>query len=438
MERAQSLLPLNPVRQPIALNDSQRMAWLRLFRSEGIGPRTFFGLINRFGSAGAALDALPSLSREKLGKRIEIFPVAEAEQELAMLSRRGARLVARGEAGYPGLLGDIADAPPLLSVLGTNQLEPKPCISIVGSRNASVLGLKMAERLTVDLAAAGFVVVSGLARGIDTAVHKASLASGTVGIVAGGLDRIYPPENTNLFKYIADSGQVISEMPLNWEPRGRDFPRRNRIISGMSYAVIVVEAAEKSGSLITARFALEQGREVFAVPGSPLDPRAGGTNRLIQRQEAHLCLSAEQVIESVQPMLEPGWGEKVRGLDETQTIETAPLWEEWPELLGGERADPWPVPHVELQPAVFYEGARGEAEQQKQDRLRPQILAALSPVPVPRTDIATSLGLPDRVVRIILTELELEGRVRSDGSDRVFIPPEAAGAWQDGQAQSGG
>jgi DNA processing protein len=411
------------------LNDEQRLAWLRLFRTEGIGPRTFFGLINRFGSAVAALDALPDLSRERTGRRVAIFSKLDAEQEITAIMRAGARLVARGETHYPALLGDIADAPPILALQGNVSALEKPAIAIVGSRNASVLGLKMAERLALDLASAGFSTVSGLARGIDTAVHKASLSSGTIGIVAGGLERLYPPENADLFRTMPEHGLIISEMPIRWEPRGRDFPRRNRIISGMAYATIIVEAAEKSGSLITARFALEQGRESFAVPGSPLDPRAGGTNRLIQKQEAHLCLSADQVIDAVRPMLGNEWSVPQSGLDEGLTRQTSPLWEEWPELLGDVPAAR-SVPEAELSPLAFYEG-QPQAMPDRDDRvLRPQILAALSPVPALRSDVAAMLGLPDRVVRIVLTELELEGAVQSDASDRVFILPAQAAVSQ--------
>jgi len=228
----------------IVLTDRQRLDWLRLIRSESIGPRTFRSLMNRFGGAAAALDALPDLARQA-GRHIRICTMAEAEREFDGMCRFGARLIALGEAGYPQPLQAIDSAPPLLSVLGRTDALLRPCVALVGSRNASAAGLKFTARLARELGEAGFVVVSGLARGIDTAAHEASLATGTVAVLAGGLDKVYPPQNLPLLQRLVEEGAAISEMPLGLAPRGRDFPRRNRLVSGLSFGTVVVEAARK-------------------------------------------------------------------------------------------------------------------------------------------------------------------------------------------------
>ena len=255
-----------------SLTPAQRLAWLRLIRTDNVGPATFNQLLSRFGSAEAALEALPALAR-RAGKPVRITTQAQAEDEMAGLARYGARLVARGDAHYPPLLRFIAAAPPLLTLAGGAALDWQRCVAMVGARNASSAGIKMTRLLAIDLGAAGFTIVSGLARGIDAAAHAASLATGTIAVLAGGFDRIYPEQNIGLAHDILDAGgALLTEMPLGWEPRARDFPRRNRLVSGLSLGVVVVEAAQRSGSLITARLALEQDRDVFAVPGSPLDP----------------------------------------------------------------------------------------------------------------------------------------------------------------------
>jgi DNA processing protein len=267
------------------LTDAQRIDWLRLIRSDNVGPRTFRSLIHHFGSARAALQRLPELARRGGADRPgRICSEQNAQAELAASQRIGVRLVASGEAGYPPRLSEIDDAPPLLGIRGAPEVLMRPVIAIVGSRNASGAGLKLAGTLARELSEAGFVIASGLARGIDSAAHRASIEGGTVAVLAGGHDRIYPPEHEELLAMIlASGGAAISEMPLGHVPRARDFPRRNRLISGAALGVVVVEAAFRSGSLITARIAAEQGREVFAVPGSPLDPRAAGTNDLIKQ-----------------------------------------------------------------------------------------------------------------------------------------------------------
>ncbi len=279
-----------------ALTDAERLDWLRLIRTETIGPVTFARLLDRFGSPGRALEALPQLAA-KAGRRAALkpFPIAEAEAEIARAAERGQRLIARGEPLYPKPLAEIPDAPPLIYLRGHASHFDKPAVAVIGARNASGVGRKMARLIAEGLGEAGVVVVSGLARGIDGAAHEASLKSGTIAVVAGGADVIYPPEHDMLTAAIAERGAIISEQPPGAQPTARDFPRRNRLISGLSRGVVVVEAAARSGTLITARFALEQGREVFAVPGSPLDPRCQGANKLI-RDGATLVETAEDIL----------------------------------------------------------------------------------------------------------------------------------------------
>jgi DNA processing protein len=291
------MLASNSVQGGVPLTDEQRLAWLRLIRSENVGPATFRSLINHYGSAQAALEAVPTLSRRGGAARaVRIAGRSEAEAELEAAERIGVRFIGLGEPSYPPWLRHADALPPLLAVRGDTRHLTAPCISIVGARNASVAGRKMAAILAKGLGEADLVIVSGLARGIDSAAHEAALSGGTIAVFAGGLDNIYPPENGDLFRRIVDAGGcAVSEMKLGWEPRARDFPRRNRIIAGMSLATIVVEAAERSGSLITARLALEQNREVLAVPGSPLDPRAGGSNNLL-KQGARLVTEAHDVL----------------------------------------------------------------------------------------------------------------------------------------------
>jgi DNA processing protein len=270
--------------EPIRLTDEQRLDWLRLIRSQNVGPRTFRALLNHCGGARAALAALPTLARRGGGTTTpQICSRDDAAREIEAAAKLGISLVALGEADYPRRLQMIDDAPPLIAIRGEASVLALPLVAIVGSRNASAAGAKFTERLTRGLCAAGFAIASGLARGIDAAAHRASIAAGTVAVLAGGQDRVYPPEHIDLLDDILTTGAALTEMPLGWEPRARDFPRRNRLISGLSLGVVIVEAAKRSGSLITARLALEQGREVFAVPGSPLDPRAEGTNSLIKQ-----------------------------------------------------------------------------------------------------------------------------------------------------------
>lgn len=287
------------------LDETEHIAWLRLIRSENVGPITFRQLLSRFGTAERAVAALPDLAA-KAGRRksLRVYPQADAEDELARLAGFGGRLLACCEPDYPPALAALDDSPPVLQCLGSTSLGSRPAVAIVGARNASANGRRIAETLARDLANAGLLVASGLARGIDSAAHQGAGAKSTAAVLAGGVDVIYPPENESLYDEIREAGLILAEMPFGTRPQARHFPRRNRIISGMSLATLVVEAAPRSGSLITARYALEQGREVMAVPGSPLDPRARGCNALI-RQGACLVESAEDVMEVISPLLSP-------------------------------------------------------------------------------------------------------------------------------------
>ncbi len=279
-----------------ALDEAQRLDWLQLIRTPTIGPITFHRLIARFGSAAAALEALPEFSRRAgRAKPLKAADRAAAQKELESAQRTGVEIIAYCEDAYPRALKAIADPPPLMFVRGHATLFEKPAIAIIGARNASGVGRKIARNLAADLGAAGVIVVSGLARGVDGAAHAAALETGTVAVVAGGVDIVYPPEHDELTASIAREGAVVSECPMGYRPTARDFPKRNRLISGLSHGVVVVEAAARSGTLITARFALEQGREVFAVPGSPLDPRCQGANQLL-RQGATLVETAQDIL----------------------------------------------------------------------------------------------------------------------------------------------
>jgi DNA processing protein len=361
------------------LTDEQRVDWLRLIRSDNVGPRTFRSLINHFGSAREALARLPDLARRGGAARaMRICGEDEARVEIDAGRSIGVSLVAPGERGYPPRLALIDDAPPLLGVRGAHEALTRPIIAIVGSRNASGAGLKFTERLARALGDAGFVIASGLARGIDQAAHRAALEAATVAVLAGGHDRVYPPEHEDLLESMLQSGAAISEMPPGHVPRARDFPRRNRLISGVAVGVVVVEAAHRSGSLITARIAAEQGREVFAVPGSPLDPRAAGTNDLI-KQGATLVTEAADVLNAVASILER----------------------------------PLEIPSREP------EHAPPDREPDAGDRAR--ILGLLGPSPVGLDDLIRMAGTSAAVVRTVLLELELAGRLERHGGGLVSL-----------------
>jgi DNA processing protein len=386
-----------------ALDDRQRLDWLRLIRSESIGPRTFRNLINRFGGAAGALEALPELGRQA-GRTLRLCTIAEAEREFEALRRRGAHLIGLGEAAYPVPLQAIDSAPPLIAIEGDPAVLNRPCVAVVGSRNASAAGLKFTATLARELGEAGFVVVSGLARGIDTSAHQASLDSGTIAVLAGGLDEVYPPQNIPLLERIRGHGAALSEMPLGWVPRGRDFPRRNRLVSGLALGTVVVEAARKSGSLITARFANEQGRQVFAVPGSPLDPRAEGGNHLI-REGAILCAETAHVVDVLMPMLR-----------QADLVGSMPILAREEGKAPGRQEALWDeldLPEVQPAPKAELAGEEVEARPivQAGDIPRGRLLDLLGTTPMALDDLVRASGRPAREVSRILLELELEGAV---------------------------
>lgn len=360
------------------LSDSERRAWLTLSATPHVGPVTFHNLIARFGSASAALEALPRLARRGGGKSFALPDPRAAERELEALAKRGGRMIAACESGYPQGLAALDAPPPLLSVLGHPHLLEKEMVAIVGARNASALARKFADTLSREMGFAGLVVVSGLARGIDAAAHEAAMAVGTVAVVAGGVDIVYPPENEKLYAAIRERGTIVSEMRLGEAPQARHFPRRNRIISGLARGVVVVEAAEKSGSLITAQYALEQGREIFAVPGSPLDPRARGANRLI-REGATLTESAADILAVLSPM------------------------------LGGAFAEP----------ESGFRPAPAEDMEAEADRIRAAVEEALGPAPVEIDELIRQLGAPAGVVLTVILEMELAGRCVRQPGNRV-------------------
>ena len=279
------------------LSETERLAWLRLFRTDNIGPITFYQLVERFGSATEALRALPDLSkRGGRAKPLQAPPEKQIYKEYSALQKLGGQIVTVQDSAYPLALAATDDAPPILSVIGDTSLLNKSCVAIVGARNASINGKKFAQKIASDLGKRGQIVVSGLARGIDTAAHNGALNTGTIAVVAGGIDVVYPEENQKLYDEIKEKGLVVAESALSAKPFAASFPRRNRIVSGISKGVLVVEATQRSGSLITARLAGEQGRDVYAVPGSPLDPRASGPNHLI-REGATLVRKADDILE---------------------------------------------------------------------------------------------------------------------------------------------
>ena len=372
-----------------ALSDAERLDWLRLARSENVGPITFLALLDRFGSAAAVLDALPALARRGGRRRpIKVCSRAAAERELEALAALGGQMIALVEPAYPEPLAAIADPPPVLAVRGRAELLLAESIAVVGARNASANGLHFAERLAADLGAAGLTVVSGMARGIDARAHAGAIETGTVAVMGGGVDVVYPKENRSLHQRLLADGAVISEAPLGTVPVGRHFPRRNRIIAGLSRGVVVVEGAARSGSLITARLALEQGREVLAVPGSPLDPRASGPNRLI-RQGATLVESADHVLEALAEGGHPALGEPRQ---------------RWPS------------------DAQFEASAEDEAPADARD----SVIQLLGSSPVPVDLLVRQSRLTPANVATILLELELAGRLERHPGNRVSHSQPAA------------
>jgi DNA processing protein len=371
-----------------AFPEQGRFDCLRLARSEQIGPANYRRLIHRYGSAGEALARLPELAKRGGGARpLVAASVKDVETELAEAAKLGARYLFLGEPDYPPALAAIEDAPPCILVLGDAQRLAQPCVAMVGARNASGNGQKLARELAHGLAAAGWCVVSGLARGIDGAAHQGALTAGsdkagTIAVVAGGVDNIYPQENAALRERILEDGLVVSEMPPGFKPRDIHFPRRNRIISGLSKGVVVVEAALRSGSLITARMAGEQGREVMAVPGSPLDPRCRGANRLI-REGAALIEDADQILEIL------------TGLRH-QSIDV-------------ER----PLSEID-QPIDI-------TAEKDVDRIRRDVLDRLGPSPIAVDELLRQCQSSPPVIGQVLLELDLAGRLERHPGNRVSL-----------------
>lgn len=371
------------------LDDTQRLACLRLIRSEQVGPVTFRELINQFGGAEVALGVLPELARRGGVRRaVRVCPRDVAEAELAAAAKAGATPLFTIEPGYPAALAHVDAPPPMLYVKGRAELLARPAVGIVGSRNASAAGQRFARQIAAALGAEGLAIVSGLARGIDAAAHEASLATGTVAVVAGGIDIVYPPEHDGLQARIGTEGCLVTEQPPGFVPRAQDFPRRNRIISGTSLGVLIVEAARRSGSLITARTAGEQGREVMAVPGHPLDPRAEGTNQLL-RDGATLVTRASDVMEALASVLK------------APAIDGQAEFRDGPEKISS---------------SVPKSIAIG-------DDARAAVLAALGPAPVSVDEVSRVAHLDVRSVRIALLELALAGRIEQHGSQLVSLRP---------------
>ena len=356
------------------------IARLRLMRTPTVGPVTYSQLMLRFGTAAAALDAIPDLARRGGGKSPSIPTVVAIEREVEAVEAAGARYLFLGLPGYPAMLATIPTAPPALIVRGKRALLDRPVVGMVGARNASASACRFARGIAAELGDREVTIASGLARGIDTAAHQGSLEGGTVAVIAGGIDVAYPPENAELQERIANEGLLIAEQPPGIEPRARHFPYRNRIIAGLAQAVLVVEAAPKSGSLITARYGGEYGREVLAVPGSPLDPRAQGCNLLI-REGAILIQTADDVMEVLRP-IDPRMG------------------------VAEPSAGGYAMPRAAM-----------DAE----DADRRAIAELLGPVPTPVEQIVRQSGRPPAIVQTVLLELELAGRLERHAGGQVSL-----------------
>ena len=364
------------------LSFSEKRDWLRLSRTPRVGPVAFRDLMARYKTAEAALDALPSIMRRK----DSVIPTREAiEAEMEQAENMGVKILAACETEYPPYLRAVDPCPPLISLIGRTDILHKPCAAIVGSRNASAIGQRFARQIASQLGAAGYTIVSGLARGIDASAHSGALETGTAAVLGGGADHIYPRQNTELYQAMAEQGALISESPLGYRATARDFPRRNRIISGLSLGVIVIEAAERSGTLITARYALEQNREVMAAPGSPLDPRTKGCNRLIQ-QGAALIENVDDIIACLENIRPP------------QMME----------------------PNEEYNQAKFdWDRAKDDI-----DKAREVILSLLSPTPTPRDEIIRQSGYVTAIATAAMLEMELSGDALVEPDGRIALNPE--------------
>lgn len=398
-----------------AIAEAEKLAWLRLIRTPQVGSKNFFYLLERAGSAQEALRLLPQLAKRGGAKSAStgvLQPIAPevAERELAQLAQLGGQLLIAADPAYPPLLRAISDAPPCISVLGNPAVLHRRLLAMVGTRHASGNGIMLANQFAQQLGTAGIVTCSGLARGIDTAVHRASLTTGTVAVLAGGIDQPYPPENRDLYRAIPAHGCVISEMPWGEVAQANHFPRRNRLISGLSLAVLVVEAARRSGSLITARMAAEQGREVMAIPGSPLDPRAQGSNDII-REGALLVQSVADVMQGL-PNFE--------ALRNQQAAAAPPagqpsLLADWPTAPRSHSMPTAPIGQVH-QPAI----ASLAPDEQQVDRLRHRLLQLLSPTPIALDAVIELLNAPPPEVLAAVTELELAGLILRSPNDQLI------------------
>ncbi|UNF41296.1 DNA-processing protein DprA [Bartonella krasnovii] len=376
------------INKGILLTDRQRLSWLRLLRSENIGAVSFRNLIDHYKTAENALAALPELIRKGGGSAsIKIASLEDAEKEIQEAERLGVRFIGMGEPDYPAFLKVTEAPPPLIAIKGNVSIFQKTSIGIIGSRNASAAGKKLTAQFAHFLGEEDFVTISGLARGIDSVAHQASLKTGTVAVMAGGIDHIYPPENKKLYEdIIANGGAIISEMPISWKPRAIDFPRRNRIIAALSLGLLVVEAALRSGSLITARQAVEMGRLIFAIPGSPLDPRSVGTNNLI-KDGALLTTHPSDIIETLTPLISSLPNSQLNFFEEPSSLQ------------------------LEKEDFNSTDGKKSHPSLMDDDAARAAILCALSTTPIDIDTLSTHAGVPLPTLYLLLVELELAGKL---------------------------
>lgn len=395
------------INKGILLTDRQRLNWLRLLRSENIGAVSFRNLIDHYKTAENALAALSELSRKDgLCTPIKIATLEDAEKEMQEAERLGVRLVGIGEPDYPAFLKVTEASPPLIALKGNVSIFQKTSVGIVGSRNASAAGKKLAAQFARFLGDAGLTIISGLARGIDSIAHQASLLTGTVAVMAGGIDHIYPPENKKLYEdIIANGGAIISEMPIAWKPRAIDFPRRNRIISGLSLGILVVEAALRSGSLITARQAAEMGRLIFAIPGSPLDPRSVGTNNLI-KNGALLTTHPSDIVETLAPLTPMDINSQLNFFQEPLTLQ------------------------LEKESFSSHDKKKHRQPSIGDEAERRAVLSALSVTPIDIDTLSTHSGVSLQNLYLLLVELELTGKlIRHSGGyvslSNLDLPQEA-------------
>jgi len=370
-------------------SDAERIHWLQLIRSQNVGPRTFYKLIKLYGSATKALEAIPEMAKRGGKKtKLKCCTIDQAQNEWDQTERYGAHYIFAGDSNYPPQLCHIDDAPPVLTVFGNKLYLKQDIIAFVGTRNASLSGCRLTQQLAQEIGKQGYAVSSGLARGIDTAAHQGSLAQGTIAVIAGGINHIYPKENSNLYHQIAEKGCILAESPFNAVPKAEHFPRRNRIISGISWGVVVVEAAVRSGSLITARLAGEQGREVMAIPGNPMDPRAAGPNKLL-KSGATLITSADDIIEAVNYM----------------------------------KHHPTAIDNglFERDNNSFTHQAAITPSPNEIENARHQIQQSLNTTPIDINDLIVHCGVPASIIQAILLELELAGRLERHPGNRIAL-----------------